>query len=243
VAPLALIDVPLAGVAAGSAFLRQPIARLAALTAAPLLIGLVWLFPLGASGLGAHRDWDANILLGLALTAAGAQVLARAHGARLRAVLPWTIVLLALSAGSWIAVNANEETSVHRALAVANRTSLPDAQRSHAYLFLGQRAMDVGDAQAAGAFYDRAFELNPNPRRALLAAEAWTVAGDPSSARRSLERARARELNPSLVTAANSLEGAIARLEAAVRADSAAADSAQADSANADSAGARARSR
>jgi hypothetical protein len=170
VAPLALIDVPLAGWPAWLGFLRTPAARLATITAIPLVIGLVWLFPLGPSGLGAHRDWDANILLGVTLTVAAAQVLALAPPARLRAVVPWTVVLLALSALSWLAVNANQETSVSRALAVANRTSLPEAQRSHAYLFLGQRAMDVGDPAAAGAFYDRSFELNPNPRRALLAA-------------------------------------------------------------------------
>ncbi|HYM79922.1 MAG TPA: hypothetical protein VEY91_00770 [Candidatus Limnocylindria bacterium] len=222
VAPLAILAPWLAGRRALAAFVRHPVALLVTLAAVPLLLGLVWLFLVGDSNLGAHRDWDINILLGLALTLAAGQVLALAPPERVRGRLIWILPLLVIGAGGWVAVNAHSERAMERAIALAtDPPKLPGPQQSHAHLFIGQRAMDLGEFDAAGVAYEHAFALNPNPRRALLAAEAWLVAGDVAAARRSLARARALELSPTLTESARVLDEAITRLEAQAAGDTA----------------------
>src|SRR5258706_8702581 len=89
--------------------------------------------------------------------------------------------------------------------------ALAEPQRGTLHEFLGQRAMNLGQARAAGAYFDRAFEIGGNRRRLLLAAEAWATAGDTAAARRSLARARAgATLSPELETAAARIEALIA---------------------------------
>src|SRR5262249_112513 len=106
VAPLAALAPWLAGAGAAREAVRRPDLRLGLLTALPLLAALIWLFPVGDSGLGAHRDWDANLLLGTALTVCGGILLARLPARRLRGALMGVLPALALAAGGWVAVNA-----------------------------------------------------------------------------------------------------------------------------------------
>jgi len=211
VAPLALIAPFIAGRAAAAAFVRRPEFALAMTLAVPLFLAMVFLFPVGGSGLGAQRDWDSNVILGLALTAAAAALLARLPAAAVRARLAWALPVLALASLGFVAVQVPEPVAERRAVAVAgNPPALPESQASHAILYLGQRAMDHGRFAEGARYYERAFELNPNPRRALLAAEAWAASGDPVAARRALERARARGFDPGLAEAARQIEALLA---------------------------------
>jgi hypothetical protein len=216
VAPLSFLTPALAGGAALAGAARSPAFGVTLAAAAPLLVALAWLFPIGGSGLGAHRDWDANLLLGLALTVAAAQVLARLPAPRLRRSLLVCLPLLALAAGGWVAVNAHQQAALRRAKALAEGSpSLPAAQRSHLELYLGQRAMDHAEPARGARHYERAYASNPNPRRALLAAEAWGAAGELRAARRALARARASTLDPELAEAARRIEVWLGRLEVA----------------------------
>jgi hypothetical protein len=210
VAPLAFLAPFLAGRASRAAW-RRPELRLVVVTAVPLVLALMWLFPVGGSGLGAHRDWDANLLLGVTLCVGAGLVLATLPPPRLRGALAAVLPLLALGALSWVAVNADERAALARAEALLSRPPrLLDAQRSHLHLWFGQLSMDHRQFAAAGDHYDQAFALNPNPRRALLAAEAWAMAGDFAAARRSLGRARATPgLSPELLQGADRIEGLI----------------------------------
>ncbi len=197
--------------------LREPRLR-TLLVGSILLLPLAWLLPSGVNGLGAHRDWDLNALLGCTLTLLAGSALARLPAARLRVTLMWGLPLLALQAGAWVAVNASESASLRRALALAaSPSALPESNRSHLLVFLGQRAMDVSQPEYAARYYEKAFDLNPNPRRALLSAEAWALAGHAEAAGALVARARASgPLSPSLRVAAERLDSLILR----VRADS-----------------------
>ncbi len=191
-APLALLAASLASGAVLRARVGRPEFKLLAAGALPLL-PLAWLLPVGENGLGAQRDFDLNLLLGLTLSVAGGFLLAGLTGPRLRGALACSLPVLMLLAGSWIAVNADEPASMRRAIGLASDPRmLAEPHRGALYVFLGQRAMDLGTPQLAGDYYDRAFEIGGNPRRELLAAEAWVVAGDTAAARRSLARARSR---------------------------------------------------
>jgi hypothetical protein len=86
VAPLACAAPALAG-RAGAGFRRDPRAGWIVAGAVPLLLGLIWVFPVGENGLGAHRDWDTNVLLGVTLTVGAAVGLASTGAARLQAAL------------------------------------------------------------------------------------------------------------------------------------------------------------
>src|SRR5262249_54730479 len=154
------------------------------------------------------RDWDLNALLGWTLTLWACALLARLPASRLRGALAFALPVLALLAFSWIGVNANEKASVDRALTPPSKPPLlSPAHRSHLLSFLGQRAMDYGNATLAARYYEESFNLNPNPRQALLAAETWGLAGDMTSARRMLERVRERgTLEPMLATAFRGLD-------------------------------------
>ena len=209
-APLALLAGALAGLEALRGWVAKPESRLLMAAAIPLLI-IGPMLPVGTSGFGAHRDWDLNLLLGFTLTLAAGSLLALLPAPRLRGALTVTLPVLALAASSWVAVNADEGASIRRVLALAaDPGALAEPQRGTLHEFLGQRAMNLGQAQAAGAYYDRAFEIGGNRRRLLLAAEAWVAAGDTAAARRSLARARAGDLSPELERAATKIEALIA---------------------------------
>jgi hypothetical protein len=221
-APLALLGPALAGGGAVAAFARRPEAWLVLVAAVPLLpFGA--LAPVAPSGLGAQRDWDLNALLGWTLTLGAAGAMARLPLGRLRGALLLALPALGLLAGSWVAVNAHEMASVRRALVMASREPLmPAPQQSHLLGYLGQRAMDRDQPQLASRYYERAFDLNPNPRVGLLAAEAWAVAREFERSRAVLERARARAIaggDRAFEGAARMLDSLLARLPA----DSAAA--------------------
>ena len=209
-APLALLAGALAGAGALRGWVRRPQSLLLMAAAIPLLV-IGPMLPVGTSGFGAHRDWDLNLLLGFTLTLAAGALLAQLPAPRLRGALTVTLPVLALAALGWVAVNADEGASIRRVLALAaDPAALAEPQRGTLHEFLGQRAMNLGQAQAAGAYYDRAFEIGGNRRRLLLAAESWVAAGDTSAARRSLARARAGTL------LSPELEGAAARIEALI---------------------------
>ena len=63
--------------------------------------------------------------------------------------------------------------------------------------------------------FEESFRLDPNPRRALFAAEAWARAGEPAAARSALARARATgPLLPELEASARRIEVLVARMTA-----------------------------
>jgi len=105
-------------------------------------------------------------------------------------------------------VNADETAGLRRVVTLAaDSTALSESQRGTLHEFLGQRAMNRGQARAAGAYYERAFEIGGNRRRLLYAAESWVAAGDTTAARAALARARAGGLlSPALERAAGEIE-------------------------------------
>jgi hypothetical protein len=158
-----------------------------------LLIALMWVFPFGENGLGLHRDWDTNVLLGVTLTVGAAVFLSGAGQPKLRAALPVTLPLLAITALSWVAVNADVGLATRRAIALATSPhALTDPQRAHLHAYFGQRAMDERHPEVAAPHYEQAFREGGNPRRALLAAEAWLLAGNEDAARAAIAAARGR---------------------------------------------------
>lgn len=215
VAPLAWLAPWLAGRAALAGFARRP-------PAGPLLAGslvslpVMWMVPANGSGLGAHRDWDLASLGGLTLTLTGAALIATLPPRRLRGALLVALPVLALGAGGWLLVNASERATLLRARALVEEP--PGLVEPHAALlhdWLGQRAMDLGEPGYAAPEFERSFELNRNPRRALLAAEAWARAGDLPRARLALARARAAgPLSPAVAESARRLEALLAGMGA-----------------------------
>lgn len=194
VAPLALVAPALAG-REGLRFWRTPRAAWVLAGTLPLLIALLWVFPFGASGLGLHRDWDTNVLLGVTLMVGAAACLAHAGASQVRAALVLALPLLALTALSWVAVNADAGLATRRAIALATSPSaLTGAQRAHLHVYFGQRAMDERHPEVAALHYQKAFRDGGNARRALMAAEAWMMAGRDDAARAAI--AEARKLGP-----------------------------------------------
>ena len=215
VAPLAFLAPWLAGRAALGEFFARPEAKLL-LTAAIPLVPLVWIIPAGANALGAHRDFDLGTLAGFTLTIMAVMLLTQLPAARLRGALLCALPVVALQAGGWVAVNANEEAATLRAKALAEKPpGLAAPHLSHLHVYLGQRAMDLGAPQFAAPEFDLAFKLNPNPRRALMAAEAWARSGDLVAARSAMARGRAAgPLSPSLTIAGRRLDALIDQLTA-----------------------------
>jgi len=205
IAPLAVLAPVVAGVGAA----REPRARVLAVAALPLLL-LAPLLPVADRGLGAMRDFDLNALLGFTLTLLAGLLLGTLPEPRRRGVLAFALPVLALAAFAWLGVNAAPRASERRAERLAQGPPrLPAPQLGTTFLFLGQRAMDLGRPGNAGAFYDSAFAIGGNPRRALLAAEAWAVAGDTAHALRDIAIARSRDLSPALQRAAKQIEAAV----------------------------------
>jgi hypothetical protein len=216
VAPLALLAPWLAGREAIVAFVRSP--RAGPLLAGSLvLLPLMWMVPANTHGLGAHRDWDLSSLGGLTLTVAALVLLSRLGAGRLRAALACALPLLALQAGGWILVNASETATMARARALAESppNQLSDSHRSNLHSYLGQTAMDRGYPALAAPELERSYELNRNPRRAFIAAEAWARAGDLARARALITRGRAAgALSPSVSHAADQLDSLVAGMAA-----------------------------
>lgn len=226
VAPLALLAPWLAGREALAGYLGSPAFRLLLSAALPLL-PLMWIIPANDNGLGAHRDWDLGALGGFTLTLAAAGLLARLPWGRLRGALVWILPLLALQAGGWLAVNASAPATMLRARALVEQPpGLADPHLSHLHMYLGQRAMDMRRPRLAAPEFDRAFELNRNPRRAFMAAEAWALSGNLAAARAALARGRsAGPLSPTLHESAVQLDAMVGRMaldSAATVADTAA---------------------
>jgi hypothetical protein len=214
VAPLAFLAPWLAGRGALPDWFAAPRTRLVLVAALPLL-PLAWIVPAGANALGAQRDWDLAALAGWTLTLAAVLLLARLPEPRLRGALAVALPVLALHAGAWVATNADATITMRRARAILEGPPrLADPQQSHLLMYLGQRAMDQGEPRNAAPQFERAFELNPNPRRALMASEAWGHAGDLARARALLARARAAgPLSPSLQQSAAAIEAFLERRE------------------------------
>lgn len=215
VAPLAFMAPWLAGRAAIAGFVRAPLAG-PLLAAAVPLVPLMWMVPANGHGLGAQRDWDLAALGGLTLTLAAVALLARLPAGRLRGALTLALPLLVLQVGGWVLVNANEPVALRRVRALAEQPpGLIDAHRTVLHEYLGQRAMDHGAPALAAPEFERSFDYNRNPRRLLLAVEAWARAGDLPRARAALARGRAAgPLSPSVAESARRLEIMLAQLTA-----------------------------
>ena len=207
VAPLALLAPALAGRRVLGEWLRAPAFQWIAIAATPLLVALAWVFPIGETGLGAHRDWDANVLLGITLSAGAVSLLARLPANRLRLALALALPLLAVGALGWVAVNADPVVATARGVALGRAAPLlPGAQMAHLHDYFGQRAMDERRPDLAARHYRAGYEQGGGPRRLLLEAEAWLVSGNPEAARRALALARSRgPLNPELESSAREL--------------------------------------
>jgi len=215
VAPLAWLAPWLAGRAELAAFVRRPgvsVLLVGALVSLPVM----WIVPANGNGLGAHRDWDVASLEGLTLTLAAAALLAALPAPRLRGALTVALPVLALVAGGWLLVNASEPAVLLRARALVEKPpGLIEPHAAALHDWLGQRAMDLGEPGYAAPEFEHSFELNRNPRRALLAAEAYARAGDLAHARAMLARAEAAgPLSPSVAESARRLSELITTLAA-----------------------------
>jgi len=217
IAPLAMLA-PALGGSALRTFAKSPRGALILLAGLPLL-PLAIVLPLVPSWMGGQREWDANVLLGWSLSLAATAALAGLPRARLRTVIAWTLPLLALGAGGWIAVNADPRASLARAVALEEQPPpLADGQRAAVDLYLGRQAASQGHPADAARYLERSYDLAPTPNRGLLAAKAWGEAGDLAALRRMVERVRARGgLSADASAAADTLEAQAARLEAARR--------------------------
>ena len=215
VAPFAFLAPWLAGREAIAGFVRSPLAG-PLIAGSLVLLPIMWMVPANSHGLGAHRDWDLAALGGLTLTLTTLALLARLPSARLRGALACVLPLLVVQAGGWVMVNASEQATLRRARALAEQPpGLAESHRSHLHGYLGQRAMDLGFPALAAPELERAFDLNRNPRRALIAAEAWARAGDLPRARSALARGRAAgPLSPSVGEAARRLDALFAQMAA-----------------------------
>jgi len=215
VAPLAWMAPWCAGRSALAAFVRQPAGGLLVVSCL-VVLPVMWILPANGYGLGAHRDWDLATLGGLTLTIAAAALLATLPVPRARGALLAALPVLALGGGGWLLVNASEQAVLLRARAlVENPPGLIDPHAAQLHDWLGQRAMNLGEPAYAAPEFERSFELNRNPRRALLATEAWARAGDLPRARAMLARAHAAgPLSPSLTESARKLAELITRMAA-----------------------------
>lgn len=216
VSPLALVAPFVAGRRAAAAWLRSPEAAGLLIVAVPLVIVLQVIYPVVSYTMGPEREWEANLLPGITLTVVGAAIVSRLHRTQRRIALMVLLPALGLCAASWLAVNADPAVATRRAFAMAERPStLTDLQRGNLHAYLGQRAMDVGQANVGGREFEQAFDIGGNARRALQASEAWLVAGDLVAARRALTKARTRgPLGAELETSAGRIEAMFARAAA-----------------------------
>ena len=215
VAPLAFTAPWLAGREAIAGFVRTPLAG-PLIAGSLVLLPLMWMVPANSHGLGAHRDWDLAALGGLTLTVTVLALLARLPSGRLRGALACALPLLLVQTGGWLLVHASEQATLRRARALAEQPpGLAESHRSNLHGYLGQRAMDQGFPALAAPELERSFDLNRNPRRAFIAAEAWALAGDLPRARSVIARGRAAgPLSPSVSEAARRLDALIARMAA-----------------------------
>jgi hypothetical protein len=138
--------------------------------------------------------------------------LARAGAPRLQAALTGALPLLALTALGWLAANADPVVATRRAIELnESPPALTPPQHAHLDMYFGQRAMDEHRPDVAALHYQHAFDTAGNPRRALLAAEAWWMAGRPAEARAAIARARSTgPLSDELEQDARELESRVA---------------------------------
>jgi hypothetical protein len=178
------------------------------------------LAPAAPSGLGYHRDWDLLAFAGFALSLIGAWLLARLPAARVRIAVAACAPVLALQAGSWLAVNASAPAAMLRARTLAfGRPLIPADQRSHVLVLLAQREMTSRNPRQAARDYEASFGLVPNGNNALRAAEAWLAAGEKDSARIAVRRGRsAGPLDPVQQAKAEALDQRLAPADSAPRA-------------------------
>jgi hypothetical protein len=182
---------------------------------APLIV-LAIVQPVTPSGLGAQRDWDLAVVPGFLITVLIVYLMQGLPAPRRRALSYVLIPTLAFQVACWVGVSANTEASVNRAVTLAFSKDLPPAQASHLFMFLGERAIEVGNPRLSAHFYEKAFELHGNPRRALASASSWLAAGEPGQARRLIGMARAAGgLTPELTLAAANMDSSIDSLAAA----------------------------
>jgi hypothetical protein len=192
VASPAIAAAIVAGPAALRAALADPAARVALIAAAALL-PLAFLVPAVPASLGGQRDWDIGVLFGLASSLFGVLLLARLPEARLRGALVATLPVLALGAGGWLAVNADERAALARAnTAACGWPRMAEAQQSQALIFLGSDLATRGRYAEAAENYERSFDLVPAPNRGLHAATNWARVGEFDEAREVLARVKRR---------------------------------------------------
>lgn len=190
-APLALVAAPFARRDAWAGVARDPRTALALAGGVPLALIVLAGWAAG-NGLGAHRDWDLATVPGLLLAVPALQLLAAAPAARWRTALAWAAPVLALQAGSWLAVNADARAGRARATALAtDARALPPDQRGTLLMLLAGHAAEAGDPMTAAQLQRRAFELAPDIPRGTLAAEFLLMARDPAGARQVLARVHA----------------------------------------------------
>ena len=170
------------------------------------------LAPAAPSGLGYHRDWDLLSFAGFVVSLMGAWLLSCLQADRVRVAVAACAPLLALQAGSWLAVNADASASLLRARTLAfGRPLIPADQRSHVLVLLAQREMASGNPRQSARDYEASFGLVANGNNELRAAEAWLAAGERDSARIALQRGRsAGPLSPIQEAKATALERQVA---------------------------------
>lgn len=209
VAPLDFFALFLASRAGFSRVTRSGDGHWLAAAIAPLLV-LAIVQPVTPSGLGAQRDWDLAVVPGFLITVLIVHMMQGLPAPRRSALTYVLIPTLAFQVACWVGVNANTEASVSRAVTLAYSKDLPPAQASHLFMFLGERAIEVANPRLSAQYYEKAFDLHGNPRRALASASSWLAAGDASQARRLIGMARAvGGLTPELTAAAAHMDASI----------------------------------
>jgi len=207
--PLAALGAWFVGPSTWRAALRSPRVHLPLIAGVVLLSVVVQVRP---TGLGPYRDWDLGSLGGLCIQIAAAAALAQSSAARQRVALAWLVPALTLVAGGWVAVHADAQATVDRAIRLAGEgSSMGSFQRSQVYLYLAATAAEQQQAREAATYYTLSYELAPTPMRGFMAASYWMRLEQPDSAARIVQRLRERDaLDATQQYALQRLEQAIA---------------------------------
>jgi len=207
--PLAALGAWFVGPSTWRAALRSPRVHLPLIAGVALLSVVVQVRP---TGLGPYRDWDLGSLGGLCIQIAAAAALAQGSAARQRVALAWLVPALTLVAGGWVAVHADAQATVDRAIRLAGEgSSMGSFQRSQVYLYLAATAAEQQQAREAATYYTLSYELAPTPMRGFMAASYWMRLEQPDSAARIVQRLRERDaLDATQQYALQRLEQAIA---------------------------------
>ena len=134
---------------------------------------------------GAGRDWDMNAGFGTVLTIVTCVLLARAARRfdlrRLWAPLVSTMVVVAISQWCLVAVESVQLKRVDGFL--TRRPAWSPEQRATTLDFLGLRAFNLARFEDSARYFERAIEVEPNPRFFFQAGLAYWRAGQPAQAR------------------------------------------------------------